>query len=162
MNLQTGPKSDPPGKMPPASPPVQQLRMLVIDDNIEICKNFVACATALGHHGGMATTEAEGKAMVKTGEWDVAVVDWWLQPGIRGGGGGGRVIAAAMDKGIRIPFALITGFSASEFKVMASLLEEFTNVIILQKPADPISVINVLRGMVARMGDDSENAVGEE
>lgn len=133
---------------PPVSPPVPPLRILVVDDNVDICRNFMDCAVALGHSAGMATTEAEGKAMISTGEWDCAVVDWWFQGSLPGGGG--RVIATAIAKGVLIPCALITALPASDFKAAASILECFPNVIILHKPTDPISVINVLRGMAAK------------
>lgn len=124
-----------------------RLRLLFVDDNHDQAELMARCAVALGHEAVWTGTETEARVLLSSREWDGMISDWWLEPE-KIVGGGGRLIAYSRRLGKTFPCILMTGFPTLDFGSIASIMEQLGDVVCLQKPQDPESLISIIRCMI--------------
>ncbi len=122
----------------------RNVRVLIVDDNIDFATELAVFATKIGHEARTARSEEEALQVVDTFTPNILVVDWKL----RGVANGGDVAVKLKEKlGAEIRTIAITGYPTYVIEGESS---GYNLAAILQKPIDLVSFRTELEAELAR------------
>jgi CheY-like chemotaxis protein len=126
----------------------RRLRILFVDDQVESARLMAKHAESLGHEAVWTSTEAEARALLSSQQFDGMVADYSLDPELVEGGGA-RLVAMVHSGWKSMPCVLFTGFSPiGQLATMTGVLESLGDVVVMQKPQQPTSVLSILRSLI--------------
>jgi CheY-like chemotaxis protein len=121
------------------------VKLLIVEDEPFIAADLESLTLELGHSVvGVADTKASAFEMVRTLSPDAALVDIKLRDGFTG-----TDVARALGHGARVPFAFVSGNT----EMLPA--EAFGAIAVVQKPFSDIQIVDVLKHLARRCGEDA-------